>query len=245
MTKKVPKNNKDIYTKYLNNGLCENGICEVNNKDTAILLLHGFSQTANIHIPYIEQLKEIADVFAPTLTGHLESKVVDIKSYKELMKPNIMLVKLLREKYKKLIIIGYSLGGVVSIKLASRIKPDKLILISTPINYNFNAFKISARYLLEKYKEVHNNSQSLGLSTYLEMFKLASLARRRLKLIDCDILCIHGELDELNTIDQSRYILDNVISQNREFFVAPGVDHYTLEHHEVVLPKIIEYITRQ
>jgi len=244
ITKKVRSKNKNIYLKYLNNGLCENGLCEINNKDTAIVLLHGYGQTSKIHMPYIEKLKEIGDVFAPTLTGHYESRIVDIKSYKELVTPNLKLLTLLKKNYKKLILIGYSLGGIVSIKLASRIKPDKLVLISTPINYNFEAFKRSAQYLLAKYKETKNTQESLGLKTYLEMYRIASHAKRRLKYIDCDILCIHGELDELNPIDQSRYILDKVSSQNREFYIAKGVDHFTLEHHEVILPKIIEYITR-
>ncbi len=243
--KKIPNKNKDIYFKYLNSGLCENGLCEIDNKDTAIVLLHGYGQTSKIHMPYIEKLKELGDVFAPTLTGHFESEVVDIKSYKELITPNLKLLTLLKKHYKRIILIGYSLGGIVSIKLASRIRPDKLILISTPIKYNFDAFKRSAQYLLAKYKEVKNTKESLGLKTYLEMYRIASHAKRRLKYIDCDVLCIHGELDELNPIEQSRYILDKISSQNREFYIAKGVDHFTLEHHEVILPKIIEYITRK
>jgi len=235
----------DIYSKYLNTGLCEKGLCEINKKDVAIILLHGYAQTSKIYKPYIDTLKEYGDIFAPTLTGHYESKIVDIKNYNDLILTNLEIYKLLKEKYKKVILIGYSLGGIVSINLASKIKPDKLILISTPINYDYEAFKISARYLIEKFREIKKNKQSLDFGTYIEMFKLVTLAKKQLKKIDCDTLCIHGAKDNWDPIDQSYYILTNISSQSREFYMIPDVDHYILEHFQLVLPKIIEYITRK
>lgn len=237
--------NQDIYSKYLNTELCEKGLCEIHKKETAIILFHGYAQTSNIYKPYIETLKEYGDVFAPTLTGHFESRIVDIKSYKDLIHTNLEIYKLLKEQYKKIIIVGYSLGGIVSINLASKIKPDKLILISTPINYDYEAFKISVLSLINEFRRIKKNKQEFKLSTYLEMFKLASLARKQLKKIDCDTLLLHGEKDDLDPIEQSYYILSNISSQSREFYMIKNVDHYVLEHYDLVLPKIIEYITRK
>ncbi len=237
--------NKDIYSKYLNTGLCDKGLCELSKKDTAILLFHGYAQTSKIYRPYLDVLKEYGDVFAPTLTGHYESRIVDIKDYKDLIQSNLEIYKLVREQYKKVIIIGYSLGGIISINLASKIKPDKLILISTPINYDYEAFKISVLSLINEFRKIKKNKQEFKISTYVEMFKLASLARKQLKKIDCDTLILHGEKDDLDPIEQSYYILSNINSQSREFYRIKNVNHYVLEHYDLVLPKIIEYITRK
>jgi len=232
--------NQDIYSKYLNNGFFE-----INNKDTAILLLHGYVQTSKIYRPYVEKLKEYADLFVPTLKGHFESNIVDIKDYKDLLLPNLELAKLLKEKYKKVILIGYSLGGVISIYLASKIKPDKLILISTPIDYNYEEFKISAKYLIENLKNIKKNNQKPDIKKYLEMYKLGMESRKQLSKIDCDILCIHGDKDNFVLLSQSYYILSHINSINREFYLLKDINHYALEHHELILPKIVEYINRR
>jgi esterase/lipase len=240
MPEEATNTNQDIYSKYLNNGFFE-----INNKDTAILLLHGYVQTSKIYRPFVEQLKEYGDLFVPTLKGHFESNIVDIKDYKELIQPNLDLYKILSEKYKSVIIIGYSLGGVISLYLASKIKPRKLILIATPINYNYEEFKISARYLIANLKNIKKNNQRPSITKYLEMYKLASLAKKQLNKINCDTLCIHGEKDDFALLNQSYYILSNISSINREFYLLKEINHYVLEHYDLVLPKIIEYITRK
>jgi len=232
--------NQDIYSKYLNNGFFE-----INNKDTAILLLHGYVQTSKIYRPYVEKLKEYGDLFVPTLKGHFESNIVDIKDYKDLLQPNFELAKLFKEKYKKVILIGYSLGGVISIYLASKIKPDKLILISTPIDYNYEEFKISAKYLIENLKNIKTNNQKPSLTKYLEMYKLSVETKRQLSKIDCNILCIQGDKDNFVLLSQSYYILTHIKSISRELYILKEINHYALEHHELILPKLIEYITRQ
>jgi len=232
--------NKQVYDQFLNKGFCE-----INNKDTAILLLHGYAQTSKIYAPYIEQLKEYGDVFAPTLRGHFESNIVDIKDHKELLFPNYGLYKLLKENYKKVILIGYSLGGIISLYLSEKINPDKLILISTPINYNREEFIISARYLINNLKNIRKDNRKPSIIKYLEMYKLSLEAKKKLFQVKCDTLFIHGKIDNFVMINQSYFILENINSRRKEINILEGINHYVLEHFDKVIPIIIEYIIRK
>ena len=231
--------NAKIYSRYLNNGFFE-----INNKDTAILLLHGYVQTSKIYKPYITKLKEIGDLFVPTLKGHFRHGIVELTDNQELIESNLRLARLLKKRYKKVILIGYSLGGIMSLYLASKIKPDKLILISTPIDYNYSAFRISAKYLFANFKTIKKSDRRSSITKYLELYKLASRVKKKLPLIDCDILCIHGDKDNFALLNQSQYILSGISSVNREFYLLKDIDHLALEHPKLVIPKLIEYITR-
>jgi esterase/lipase len=77
------------------------------------------------------------------------------------------------------------------------------------------------------------------------MYKLGTLAKKQLNKIDCDTLCVHGDKDDFVLLDQSYYILTHINSINRELYVLKDITHYVIEHPELVLPKLIEYMNRK
>lgn len=104
----------------------------------ACVIIHGFGGSLS-EITYLEEYlknKNIFDVYSILLPGHGGTK-------KDLSKTNrrdwINSVKIqideLKHKYSNIIVIGFSMGGLIGSQLAAENLIDKLILINTPYKF--------------------------------------------------------------------------------------------------------------
>lgn len=123
----------DDIKELLNNGYYYVG---QKKKDTAILILHGFAASPIEQKPLAEFLKKDYDVFAPILPGH-KTNITDFskQKYKTWLSFSEKIYNRLLEDYSKVILIGFSMGGTISLYLSTKKRPYKLITLSAPINF--------------------------------------------------------------------------------------------------------------
>jgi len=90
-----------------------------------LVLLHGWGFSGNIFDKFIEKYKDLYRITTIDLPGHGNSKSLDsISSWSK------EIAKIIP---KNSILIGWSLGGLIAIDIASRVKLRKIILVaSTP-----------------------------------------------------------------------------------------------------------------
>ena len=108
-------------------------------KDSLFILVHGFSG----YPENLSLLKEYlmgkfdADILLPLLEGHK----ADLERFSKVKADNWItqieeLVNLNRQKYERIILIGFSMGGLISTVVASKNKIDGLILIASPFVFD-------------------------------------------------------------------------------------------------------------
>ena len=101
------------------------------NKDRALLLLHGFSSTPLVFRELLPHLKQYDAVIAPTLPGHgdtldvfSKTKASDWISFIENSCDTLC------NTYKKVDVLGLSLGGVLANHLSQKFKLNHLYLLA-------------------------------------------------------------------------------------------------------------------
>lgn len=111
--------------------------------DTAVLLVHGFANTAQIWQYTAGRLGEAGyDVYAPTLPGHGTTvdayEHTDFCQWYDWLKTRYLT---LRARYRHLFVVGHSMGGAMTLRLAEEtsgtpLEPDAIITISAIVSYN-------------------------------------------------------------------------------------------------------------
>lgn len=100
--------------------------------DCCAVLVHGFPGTPNDMRPIAKLLHELGwTVHAPLLPGFgIEINSLINKQYDEWRNAILDVVQLHRQAYQHLVLIGYSMGGAISMCVASEIEMDRLILLA-------------------------------------------------------------------------------------------------------------------
>lgn len=112
---------------------------------TGVLFLHGFTGGPFEVRPFMNYVKDLTEwtLAVPVLPGHdfpLDLKKVSAESW--MMEAELALNKL-RKEVDRVIVVGFSMGGLIAIYLALRYPIDKLVLLSAAAKY------ISPKILIE------------------------------------------------------------------------------------------------
>ena len=104
---------------------------------TGVLCIHGFTGGPYEVQPIADYLENNTDwkIVVPTLPGHGET--LELKKFRAenwMMEAELALRKLQKE-VDQVIVIGFSMGGLIAIYLAKRYKIEKLVLLSAAAKY--------------------------------------------------------------------------------------------------------------
>lgn len=144
------------------------------NAEFTILFSHGNAEDIGISTPFFEELKNAGfSVFAYDYRGYGTSDGTpsEENSYKDAKAAYDYLTQKLKISPEKIIIHGRSLGGAVSIDLATRKKCGGLIVESSFVS----AFRVMTKYKLLPFDKFENIT--------------------KIKNVRCPVLFIHGKRD--------------------------------------------------
>ena len=117
----------------------------------AILIVHGFAGgtydqegLAN----YLE-LNRNFDVYQYTLPGH-QKNLSEVKSNEWIKSSEDMIEWLISNGYRKIYLIGHSMGGVIATYLASKYKEVKKLVLAAPA-FHYLEVKDKNRYVLRAF----------------------------------------------------------------------------------------------
>ena len=104
---------------------------------TGCLIIHGFGGTTSDVEPLSGYLKSKGFItFCPVLKGHTGKKeLLDRVSYIEWIKSVENGLNYLKTKCKDIVIIGFSMGGLIGVNLAVKFKFLGIVTIDTPIYF--------------------------------------------------------------------------------------------------------------
>jgi len=232
---------------------------EFAGSEIGMLLVHGFTGSPGELRPLGEYLSEKGyTVICPRLPGHGTS-IADLEkhNWKDWQTTVAEAFQTLKEKTKIQFVIGFSMGGLLSLDLAEREEPNGgLVCLSTPIvlqtkkRYFINVLKYFKRYEKKNRPRIRNyetfHYELYPVKPALTMLKEMPKIREKLKKISCPIFVLQSRLDRTVHEQSAETIFQNVSSIHKELHWLTNSGHVVtldLEHQEL-FEKINLFINR-
>jgi carboxylesterase len=152
---------------------------------TAYLFLHGFGGGTH-ELLYLENILKAhgAEVYNQNIIGHgKDKKELSLTNHIDWLRYAEDIFDNLRKKHDNIIVIGFSMGGILGLNLAATRKIEKLVLINTPM-FVWNIPVIIKDVLIPQkgwalkmrlYKKYAFNS---SIKSCLDFTKLLKIARK-------------------------------------------------------------------
>ncbi len=220
-----------------------------NPSKKAILILHGITAHSGPYEIFGNPISKFGfNILGLDLRGHGLSDGIrgDYPSKERLVNDLVETVSYLKTKFNSLLILGHSLGvfnALIAAKNANE-KIDGLILLSAGKSVRPGAYKIPS--VLQKLKMLFSSiiSPSKPVIKYyregiqglddplfnfkytLRFMKLFSIKKFDLsEKLNLPIILGVGESDELFSVESAKSLLDEINSDDKEFFTMPGAKH--------------------
>ena len=147
------------------------------------------------------------------------------------------LIKLIPEN-KKILLIGFSMGGVIASYLASKFKVERLVLLAPAFEYVtikaiIDTVEGVARQIIKR-PEVQSNDYPPLPDTFTNTFKgIVAKCKDSIKHVDCPVLIFHGTSDETIPLRSSDYAYESIYHLNKRLFILKNVPHRILDERLV------------
>ena len=214
------------------------------NETIGCLIIHGFAGNTSEVEPLSRYLSSKGFLtVCPQLEGHTGNKKDLSKStYKDWIQSVEEELLNLHKKCKKVIIIGFSMGGLIAIDLASRHSINGIAALNTPIYYwdiskvfsNIsNDFKTHRYANINRYR---NAMFSIPFSALINFRILLQKSRPKIRKINCPAFIAQGLQDDTVRHESAEYIFKYTSSQKKTIKYYKNSGHIIcldVEHREL------------
>lgn len=216
------------------------------NKKTKCFILHGFGGGIYEVKPLAEYLNSLGyEVFCPVLKGHCSTaKDMRRTTYREWVQRATENLLDWVEEEDEIILIGFSMGGLIALNLACKCRVKSIITINTPIFY-WNLPQVCTNLLedLKNRRCTHirrylGAKKSSPLRSMIQFLRLLHDTKPKLKNIDSPILIIQAGDDDTVKRKSADYIYNHICSKNKE------VRHIEEGGHLILLSKNANQVMR-
>ncbi|WP_181350161.1 carboxylesterase [Thalassobacillus sp. CUG 92003] len=225
------------------------------------LCIHGYTGSPHEIEPLVEFLanRTAYEFKVPTLPGHGKGQALDLKGhyYQEWVAAAELALLNMMDKYDRIYIIGFSMGGMLGAYLAVKYSIDKLILLSAAGKYlsisqtakdiagmvqdawqgTLNDNDLFSRYR-EKMKHAHFFST-------LEFIKCVHFTRPYLGSVTCPVMIVQGELDGMVPSGSADFLQQEIPSEHKEFLLLKNSKHLIChgEDREELFDAVLAFLT--
>jgi len=223
------------------------------SKKTGCLIIHGFGGNVEEIALLDEYLKEYGfETLCPELAGHTgRRRDMSRASYTDWLSSALEAYERLSEKCDSVVIIGFSMGGLIAFNLKLKHRAAALITLNTPIYY-WDVKRIMSNLLEDLKLWQFKNSKKYLIATFKSPIKalvnFTALLRNTIPVIpdiDVPIFIAQGLKDDTCKRESADYIYKNIGSQkkmikyytNSDHLICQGVDKREL------FDDILQFIT--
>ena len=194
----------------------------------AVLIIHGFlgGTYDEEDLANFLELDRKLDVYQFTLPGH-KRNLSKVKRNEWIEKSEEMIEWLISNGYKKIYLIGHSMGGVIASYLSSKYSEVKKLVLAAPaFNYltkENDKSKISdsikyAPSIVKTYgkDEIFSRFLKLNLSSIKEFSNVVKEYHDYPEKITCPTLILQGKNDMIVPISSSEYVFNSLKSKYKK-----------------------------
>lgn len=205
-----------------------------------ILFLHGFTgSTAEVQplAEYLSSQRPDWIYSIPTLSGHgneLSLKGVNASHW---LSDVEVAYRLLAKKVDKVIVIGFSMGGVLALYLTLRYRVDRLVLLSPSIKYlDIKKLYLALIELVNNRKNMTPQQkaqlkksiyqlQNMKLPTVMNFREVVKLVTPYVTMIERPVFIVQGEKDGLVPSATAHFLYEKVASVEKKIYFSPNGYH--------------------
>jgi len=224
-------------------------------KDTIILFIHGFYGHVE-DFSYIK--KHLEDNGYAThsfiLSGHDKVRLEKVTRY-DWIKDCEKEIEKLRKDYKNIIIIGHSMGGVLTSMMAIKYKEVKKVILISPALEYFGSVDGKLKIIPtikraigvrtdKEFKEYTKLSLNVSVPVLREFMKLVKEHNKDIYDIKCPILMILGDRDFIVPIEKIKKIYESLSNTNKKMIMVENGTHWFIftDLVETIFDDIKEFI---
>jgi len=219
------------------------------------LIIHGFGGGVHEVKPLAEYLIGLGyEIVCPVLKGHSTTKKEMKKAtYSEWIDSAEQELLRFKESGDEILLIGFSMGGLIAFNLACKHNIKGIVTINTPIFF-WNIYRVFFNLLddfkrkkcnhIRRYLKAKNNSPFPAMIQFL---LLLNQTKPKLQKISCPILTIQAEDDDTVRIRSVDYIHKHVSSETKTIRYFHEGGHLILLSHmaEQVMSCVEDFLKDQ
>ncbi len=206
------------------------------DKKPKLLIIHGFGGGIHEVSPLAKYLTDLGyEVVCPVLKGHSQSRKEMVKAkHMDWVDSAELELLSLKQPGDEIVLIGFSMGGLIAFNLALKHDIKAIVTINTPIFY-WNLLQVLGNlmddlknkrlYHSKRYLRAKNNSP---LKAMLEFLFLLHKTKQRLSEINCPVLITQAEDDDTVRRKSVDYINEHVSSESTTIRYFPDGGHLIL-----------------
>jgi len=207
---------------------------------TGVLFIHGFTGGPLEVRPLVNFLKMKTNwqLAIPTLPGHGITLNLEKGSADSWLMEAELALKRLQKEVDRVIVVGFSMGGLIAMYLALRYKIDKLVLLSPAAKYIsprillkemrivlakplLTKYPPNTFYHLYEYKFTHT-----PLRAIFEFLRIVRIVKPYHGLIKIPVCIVQGEKDGIVPFTTAEHLLKKLGSEKKEFIKSPVGKHH-------------------
>lgn len=210
---------------------------------TVIVCFHGFGRRrTDDFLPLVEHFKN-EEVIVPELYNIHDPKDNQWTDWVSRAEDTL---NQLAQQGKRVILVGFSMGGVIASYCASKPNVDKLVLISPAFEY-FNLSNASTviSSLFENKEEDTSPYPEVPTNFTTTFTSLVDNCKIAVEDIQVPTLLVHGNEDDVIMVSSSRRFFKKIPTSDKFLLVLEGVSHQVLSHptaSKIVLENIQLFI---
>lgn len=219
-------------------------------KQVGCFIVHGLTNESLEVEPLARYLEQQGYVLHCSTLGYTRTdyRGLNHNDYPEIIGSTEKELKEFADNCDAVVIIGFSVGGLIGIHLAEKYKLDALITINTPIY--FADFRKFVEMLQQRDKSNgHSYLNRKVISTLYTLFnfnRLIQKVKRKLFRLRCPVLVIQGKKDHIANCASACYIYDNIFGREKEIQFFPKSGHFIFSGSEspLVFIRVYQFIEK-
>ncbi|MFF5996258.1 alpha/beta fold hydrolase [Lysinibacillus sp. KU-BSD001] len=207
-----------------------------------VLFLHGFSGGPYEIQPFANYIKENTTwvIKTPTFLGHGDADALAMEGYKAehwLMDAEIAYRKLAKQ-VDEIIIVGFSMGGVMAMYLAKRYRVKKLVLLSAAAKYVSPSQLVKDIHTMaddafhrklkenELFRRYQHKFQNVPLSATIQFMKIVRKTEPYIGHITCPVFIVQGALDGIVPSVTAQMLYDKIPAKRKLLYISECGKHH-------------------
>jgi len=211
----------------------------VSGLKTGVLCIHGFTGGPFEVQPFADYIKEHTDwiVEVPTLPGHGEKLNLKKMTAEHWMMEAELAMRKLKKRVDRVIVVGFSMGGLIAMYLSLRYKIERLVLLSAAVKY------ISAAQMLKEVKEAAADAINGRLAqnplfhlyeyklthtpigSAIEFLRVVKMVEPYYKTIKIPVCIVQGKEDGIVPAAAADFIYENIGSLDKQIIHSDSGKH--------------------